>query len=178
MYTPLRFWTAYREAIRRSGFWEQYLSAPAWTTAATAFADEACSAMGLLTSHEYLRLDVSRYTSNSSTHYDWDLRVAFEVENGPYWEDEFCKLCHVVADLKVLVAYQLHKRSRCKDMLLELLPRHRNRMARQAASDWLLIFGPSDRNDSWEAWRLVGGSLDPLHSALPLTAVEMPDFKP
>jgi hypothetical protein len=91
--------------------------------------------------------------------FNWDLRVAFEHENWRNWQDEFCKLCHVVADLRVLAAY-FTKRQKIEETLQERIDVMDERVRRLPASEWLFIFGPEDSRCNptpWIAFTLDGG---------------------
>src|SRR5687768_5576192 len=102
MITPEQFWESYREQTRLLGSWRCYQSNNEWTEVAKRAAEKACNVLGLVSSREYLRVDVIGYAELARSRHDWHLRVAFEVENGADWKDELCKLSHVVADLCVV----------------------------------------------------------------------------
>lgn len=59
---------------------------------------------------------------------------------------ELCKLTHVVADLRVLVAYfDPRKKGELSQFLqdrINLMEKHERRMTRVPDSEWLFIFGP------------------------------------
>ena len=154
MPSPQTFWPAYRESLRRIGSWELYQSNTQWTEIAKRAAEMACESLGMKYSREYFRIDVIGYTEIGQ--YDWDLRIAFEAENAPNWKDEFCKLTHVVADLKVIATFEAHKGHDAIESLRDYLPSMRARMQRVANAQWLFIFGPRWQNptDRWTAWTL------------------------
>ncbi|MCH7849924.1 MAG: hypothetical protein IIB53_16370 [Planctomycetes bacterium] len=141
---PITFWEAYRDQLRALGSWAAYQTSSEWTKIATEAAIEACREFGLAADREYLRLDVMGYhQTRPGTWYDWHLRIAFEHENGDNWNDELCKLAHVVADLRVLVAY--HDYTKSEDPLTRLqseIHRLGERIHRVPNSNWLFIFGP------------------------------------
>jgi hypothetical protein len=172
--TAESFWISLRDELRVSGHWSCYRANKVWTAVIVSAAARVCDRHSILTSREYFRLDLAGYTSRSTVHYDWDLRLAFEAENQDLWEDELCKLSHLIADLHVIVAYQLRKKRRCKQMLDEMLERQRTRLARHQTTEWAFIFGPRDLDDCWEAWAYSGDSIVPLHHRYPLLASEMP----
>lgn len=90
---------------------------------------------------EYLRVDVIGY-DRIGTH-DWLLRVAFEHENSDQWTDELCKLCHVVADLRVLASYyDFDQPEKIEDRLQREVNTMGNRITRVPDVEWLFIFGP------------------------------------
>jgi hypothetical protein len=92
----------------------------------------------------------------SGVFFNWDLRVAFEHENSPNWQDELCKLCHVVADLRVLVAY-IAQPAMIESLLQNRIELMGERCQRVRDSQWLFIFGPesSKRNRlPWVAYTL------------------------
>jgi hypothetical protein len=106
--TPEKFWRHYKQELRTTGSWKTYQSNRSWTQIAKTAAIATCERLGLKTGREYFRLDAIGYTQRKSDRFHWDLRVAFEVENSGDWRDESCKLSHIIADLRVLVAYELH----------------------------------------------------------------------
>jgi len=149
--TPEAFWSFYKKAVQESGSWRAYQDNPSWTTIAKSAAESVCrNQFGLQTGREYFRVDVVGWTGRSD--YDYDLRVAFEAENTKDWEDELCRLAHIVSDLRVLVAYQSHRSRRAEKALDEYLIRHKDRVLRDRNCRWLFIFRPI----LWEPKRLLG----------------------
>ena len=74
----------------------------------------------------------------------WDLRIAFEHENhGGRWFEELCKLCHVVADLRVLVSYFYKNVNDVENHLQNTLSIMGQRLSRVPKCEWLVAFGPS-----------------------------------
>jgi hypothetical protein len=154
--TPEDFWRLYKQELRTRGDWIAYQGDRPWTAIATAAGIAACRQLGLQTGKEYFRLDVIGYRHRGDDPYNWDLDIAFEAENAANWKDEVCKLAHVVASLRVLVAYQLHRSHTSADALREYVDDLRDRMIRVPGCRWLFIFGPDWREPSacWEAWTL------------------------
>ena len=155
--TPENFWSFYKTEIQEAGSWRAYQEDGSWTPIAISAAESVCRKFGFQTCREYLRLDVLAWTGSwTDTDYDWDLRVAFKNENGPSWEDELCKLAHIVSDLRVLVAYQLWVGQRTKEDLEKYLIRHRRRVVRDCNCKWLFIWPDphGNRNGCWAAYTL------------------------
>lgn len=152
------FWPRYRDAVRARGSLNALSNTREWTRVAVEAAKSVCTNAGLITGNE-LYLDVMAYEQRTAgVFYDWHLRVAFEHENGRNWHDELCKLCHVVADLRVLVGYFIIG-ERIDDVLQRRIDSMGERLTRVAGSDWLFIFGPDDsRRDArpWVAFTLDG----------------------
>ena len=146
--TPAEFWKAYKaELLKRASAEAKkaYHSDFDWTPYAMNAAASAMGSLGLKTQSEYFRLDAIGYESHKK--HDWTLRVAFEHENRDHWTDELCKLCHIVADLRVLVSYWDFKNSREKvearvENCLKIIE---SRIARNPGK-WLFIFGPRCRS--------------------------------
>ncbi len=89
---------------------------------------------------EYFRIDLIGYIKNKKS--DWELKVAYEHENSDTWGSEFCKLCHIVADLRVIASYYDND-SKIKCVLEKKV--HDLglwRIHRVPNSSWLFIFGP------------------------------------
>ena len=151
-----QFWPLYRDEVRRRGNLEVIGKSRLWTCVAIDAAKAVCMNAGLKTGNE-LYLDVMGYEQRQSgVDFNWDLRVAFEHENTNNWHDELCKLCHVVADLRVLVAY-FRSGEPIAERLQERIDLMDKRMTRVQESEWLFIFGPDDsRRDRtrWAAYRL------------------------
>jgi hypothetical protein len=174
--TPQSFWHCYKQQLREIGSWNKYQSNRSWTRLAKAAAIRACENLGLKTGMEYLRLDVIGYTQRTSDPYHWDLRIAFEVENSAEWRDEFCKLSNVVADLRVLVAYELSNPPRAFDTLRHHVKCLRDRLTLTPRSKWLIILGPHWRNstDCWNAFTISSqGKVFEMKDSQPLRGCEM-----
>lgn len=164
------FWPRYRDEVRRRGSSESLAKPKLWTKVAIEAAKAVCMNAGLKTNNE-LHLDTMGYEQRQAgVDFNWDLRVAFEHENTNSWRDELCKLCHVVADLRVLVGYftvreQLDKRLQERIDLMD------GRMSRVTNSQWLFIFGPSESERDPAPW--VAYTLDDR-----LRLVKLPDNDP
>lgn len=155
--TPDDFWSFYKQEVKDRGSWSQYQKTSSWTKIAKSAAESACHRFGFATAREYFNIDVIAWTGKwNDREYDYDVRIAFEVEDSLLWEDELCKLAHIVADLRVLVAYQSHLKRNAEDVLDERLARHKNRVVRDCNCKWLFIFGPHPRNRTgpWKAYSL------------------------
>ena len=177
---PITFWELYRDRLRALGSWAAYQTSSEWTKIATEAAIETCNEFGLVADREYLRVDVMGYhQTRPGTWYDWHLRVAFEHENGDEWNDELCKLAHVVADLRVLVAYHDYRKSDDPlPKLLRVVHRLGERLHRVPDSKWLFIFGPrqSTPERRFMAYTLDSSmQLTALHDEAPLLPGEWPD---
>jgi len=96
---------------------------------------------------KHLHVDKPGYELFGDDDQDWLLRVAFEHENNhKSWRSELCKLCHITADLRVLMSYHNFKKKGGPSIDVELqralqqLKKH-NRVTRWQG-DWFFIFGP------------------------------------
>ena len=77
---PTSFARQYLKQICLLGNRRKYLSDPLWTVVAKQAAVKVCKKAGLLTQHEYLRLDVCGYRKIGKYAYQNRVEVAFEVE--------------------------------------------------------------------------------------------------
>jgi hypothetical protein len=176
--TPSNFWINYKEQLTT-----RLLTQPKevcdkiWTNCgdkiwtkefAIPAAEEVCKTqLKLLTERELLRIDVAGYQQrNEGKCYNWDLRVAFEHENRPYyWRDELCKLCHVMADLRILVAYysptersdfrhDLQEQIKLMEERIDrkIISRMDNGIDQVIQSQWLFIWGPVDSSNDDNPW--------------------------
>ena len=172
--TPTAFWSAYRERMRL-GRWSDYQDNRTWTEFAKLQAEAVCHDFGLLTSREYLRLDVAAWTNASDDKRDWRLQVAFEVESLD-WCDELCKLAHVNATLKVLIGYEFHRRRDAIDTLKERFALQGDLLVGRG-EQWLIAFGPRgwSRDDRWNAFTLTAEGVSALPDDLPLAGLMMAD---
>lgn len=168
--TAEEFWRSYRDGVRKRGSLDSLKNSRSWTEVAIDSAKAICLEAGLKIGNE-LYLDVMGYEQRQSgVNFNWDLRVAFEHENTKNWQDELCKLCHVVADLRVLVGY-FTMREGIRDLLQQRIDQMGERMTRVARSEWLFILGPDDsrRNPTpWTAFSIGDGR----------RLAELPDDKP
>jgi len=140
---PEMFWKAYKSKllqIASSAAKQAYRSDFEWTPYAMNAAMRAVESLGLVPQGEYFRLDAIGYERHGT--HDWTLRVAFEHENRDHWTDELCKLCHIVADLRVLVSYWNFKKDRNVETCVEgHLKKLESRIVKNPGK-WLFIFGP------------------------------------
>jgi hypothetical protein len=156
--TAEEFWPLYRDEVRRRGSVEALRSSSVWTKVAINAAKAVCLTAGLKIGNE-LYLDVMGYEQREAgVNFNWDLRVAFEHENTRNWQDELCKLCHVIANLRVLVAY-FPMRECIERQLQEKIDLMGARATRAADCQWLFIFGPEDSRRNPVPW--VAYTLDP-----------------
>ena len=173
--TPESFWSLYKAEIKEKGPWNAFKGRRSWTPFAVAAAECVCRKFGFHTGREYFKVDVCAWTG---TDYDYDLRVAFENENDPTWEDELCRLSHIISDLRVLVAYQSNQKRPAEETLDQLLLRHEHRIRRDCNCKWLFIFGPHymNRSGCWAAYKLdESWKRIQLIDELPLLGIHMRD---
>lgn len=162
--TPERFWELYAGELNEEGKKPETLKAyrdkTTWTKKVKKIAESAITKMldlPYFTEHsdikvdsEYFRIDVIGYTTKwnkqetKDRQHDWELKIAYEHENDDKsWHDELCKLCHIVADLRVIHSYHdLKKKNEIEKLLQNKVKRLRMRMKRVPNSSWLFIFGP------------------------------------
>jgi hypothetical protein len=120
-----------------------YHNSRAWTRVAITAARWTCAQLGLGTEGRVpFQFDV--IGCDYQNPHEWKIRVAFEHEHkradAPY---ELCKLAHIVADLKVLVAYMRHTtRSKSPEAVLSEWIAPVKAQIRFASSEWLLVMGP------------------------------------
>jgi hypothetical protein len=120
--------------IQEKGSWSDWQHSKLWTPIALSEAGPICQQFNLQMAREYFRVDVVGWTRTWNNRvYDYDLRVAFEAEQGSFWEDELCKLVRIVSELRVLLAYQSSKHRRAKKVLHEHLARHKSPVSLQIA---------------------------------------------
>jgi hypothetical protein len=181
--TPEKFWGIYAETLnekakRYSNIYEIYRQHPTkWTETIKEVAEDAIGEFlnsmkyappyKVIVDNEYFRIDVCGYIKNYDKQYDWELKVAYEHENKTDWDGELCKLCHIVADLKVIHSYYNPKETLG---ICELLEKMVNGLGIQRIygapnSRWLFIFGAMDKPDiPHKAF-----TLDPKLKALDIT---------
>jgi len=143
---PEEFWKAYKAelmGIASAEAKQAYRSDFEWTPLAIGSAKRAIAKLGLKPQSEYFRLDLIGYESHGI--HNWTLRVAFEHENRDHWTDELCKLCHVVADLRVLTSYW-DFRTQDLDLYLKGCLNKVESQVRRYPSKWLFVFGPRCRS--------------------------------
>jgi hypothetical protein len=140
--TPEKF-GQYKVQIQEKGSWSACQHSKLWTPIALSAAESIYQQFNLQTARAYFRVDVVGSTGTwNNPLYDYDFKVAFEAEYGSFWEDELCKLAHIVSDLQVLLAYQSSKNRRAETVLHEHLARHKSRVVRNCHCRWLFMFGP------------------------------------
>ena len=176
------FWPAFRDEVRRQCT-TQTMSGN-WHVLGIEAAETVCHRFGLETSYE-LTLDVGGYERRvKGMWYDSDLRVAFEHEvDHPYpyrddgrgWQCEIWKLCHIVADLRVLVGYYKNWKG-FADELHGKIALMGDRMLRVPKSEWLFVFGAYNsyrEPQPWRAWTIDNKlELQPLDDDDPFCPAE------
>lgn len=171
---PKIFWQKYalalNEAGTQAGTRTAYRSSKAWTAHVMKISEKvwtdisysndslkSLSKSQIEKSREYFRVDLIGYTTEwdktkPDQQHEWDLRLAYEHENSDRWDDELCKLCHIVADLRVISSYyDFEKPEPIEEILqkrVDYLNREMNRINRVPGCQWLFIFGP--RCKSWD----------------------------
>jgi len=153
--TPENFWKLYAEKLKKNGTYTDYKDNKKWTKAVMRIAKEILedkNCWGLKTSQEYFNIDLIGYTTkwfeqkqkNFARQNDWQLKVAYEHENSDKWHDELCKLCHVVADLRIISSYyDFRKKKKIENLIQDRIRRLGMwRIHRVPNSHWLFIFGP------------------------------------
>jgi len=158
--TPERFWELYADKLDEAGkdpkTHEDYQDRTKWTRRVMDIAQEVLVEEGCLrlkASREYFNIDLIGYTTKWSEEkqknrekqqHDWELKVAYEHENSDKWDDELCKLCHVVADLRVISSYYgFSKEEQIEDLLQQRVKKLGMwRIHRVPNSQWLFVFGP------------------------------------
>jgi hypothetical protein len=179
--TPEEFLKEYMQELRKEHETE-WNDATRRTDFTKAAAETVIENHGLIPSREYFRVDVIGHEKVGDMDCNWMLRVAFEHENPgsyspkkdalahgapkrrPYWIQEFCKLTHLFADLRVIASY--HDSGKDDEGLMELLKRNVNRMqvlerrmTRVPGGQWLFIFGPNPPAiKGFRAFKLGGGN--------------------
>ena len=160
--TPRTFWRHYAETLKERGnpgAYEAYKGSSSWTKEILPVAECTLARMGFIEraaglsspqyQREYFKIDLIGYTTSLRTgdtdkQYDWELKIAYEHENQDDWDGELCKLCHVVADLRVISAYYEFGKGECIEHVLERKLRILGmyRLHRVPNSYWLFVFGP------------------------------------
>ncbi len=162
--SPEDFWTLYSARLlaegQVTGCHQRYKHHPDWTPVAMKIAKDVCEkpkskgGFGLKVQAEYMNIDLIAYERDGSN--NWCMKVAFEHENMDNWDDELCKLCHVVCDLRVIATYfNFDSRRRSIDKMLQKRidklkqgKELEDRMARFPGARWLFIIGPRCRCES------------------------------
>jgi hypothetical protein len=162
--TPERFCEEYLSALnnlgQQGGTLQSYKGAESWTMLSEKIAKEIIYNLysnqdihpKWRVQKEYFKVDFIGYATNwdgpdnnIERQHDWELKVAYEHENDRNkWHDELCKLCYIVADLRVLVSYHDFTKEPIKDVLQKKINRLGIwKLHRVPNSNWLFIFGPS-----------------------------------
>jgi hypothetical protein len=167
-FTPQDFFILYKEQLilrlqsqpreicdglwtqRGDQLWTEYFAIPA--------AEQVCLHWQLYPKESSLRLDVAGFERREKDS-NWDLRVAFAHEKTiGGWPDELHKLCHVLADLRVIVAnYRRGEKDTFQEKLQRRIILMGDRMERGYQRNWLFILGPmasSKDRTPWAAFSL------------------------
>jgi len=113
--------------------------------------------LGFEVAKEYFGIDVGYFTVDSKDRFDWNLDVAIEHENSDKtWMDEVCKLAHIAAQQKILIAYYnyLGAEESLESMLERAVERIKSRKYKTRPQSWVFIFGPTsvDINHSFKVF--------------------------
>ena len=162
--TPERFCEEYLKALhilgQQNGSLESYKGRESWTVRSEEIAKEVIYSVYInqkdvhpmwMVQKEYYKIDFIGYLTNwdnpnnTEKQHDWELKIAYEHENEKdKWHDELCKLCHIVADLRVLVSYHDFEKGSVRDILQQKINRLGIwKLHRVPNSNWLFLFGPS-----------------------------------
>jgi hypothetical protein len=184
----MEFWREYKRELQRTSSWELWNGpAVAWTANCLRAAEAVMTSRNLRQaidpfsigvrepsvlkiSREYFRIDVIGETSVGDC--DWTLEVAYEHENSDRnrWIQEFCKLTHVVAALRVIAGYFDPGHGEPMESFLQRrvnqMESRNRRVTRVPDSQWLFILGPkrraTERGDRFHAFTLDGTRLESL----------------
>lgn len=159
--TPERFWEFYSEKLNKNATYTDYKEKKKWTEAVIKIAKKVISDMlgeipdegDIKVKSENFNIDLIGYTTRwfekkrkgEKKQHDWKLKIAYEHENEPdKWHDELCKLCHIVADLRVVSSYyNFTKEKRIEELLQDTINKLGMwRIHRVPNSHWLFVFGP------------------------------------
>jgi hypothetical protein len=178
IFEPQEFWDAYSEELNSLGRHrskEFYKTKKEWGHFGKERARIVCRSRGLCTKC-WLSADACGY-ENFAVH-DWSIRVALEHENDNQWHMEICKLSHVIANLRVLVAYwNFGKGTVDKELLnrLRKLEDKEQRITRMPECKWLFIFGPDRFQPLEPNCPFVAYTLDNKSRELALQPLQTPD---
>lgn len=139
------FWDFYArrlEMLNKKAF-EDYHQDSSWTPIIMQIVKDVLkSDLSLGISKEYMRIDAIGYKKLSRN--NWRLKIAYEHENSDDWDDELCKLSHVVANLRVISSYyDFTSKTSLADVLSKRLGiLGKPVVSRVPNSTWLFVFGP------------------------------------
>lgn len=161
--TPENFWNLYASALNiagnHSGVYNAYKQNKPWTRHIMEVTKKVIISVyendgghpRWKTQTQYFNIDMIGYLTNwehpenNKKQHDWEIKIAYEHENNHQrWHDELCKLCHIVADLRIISSFHnFHAGPKIKDILQERIERLGNaKLNRVPDSSWLFIFGP------------------------------------
>ncbi len=162
--TPERFWQLYADKLNERSkdaeTYKAYQDSTKWTELIMKVAEGVIRDMlGDLpddgqpkVDSTLFNIDLNGYTTKwfeprqkgEKRQHDWKLKIAYEHENTDTWHDELCKLCHIVADLRVISSYyDFGKKKKIEELLQDMINKLGIwRMHRVPNSRWLFVFGP------------------------------------
>ena len=158
--TPTMFWELYSEKLNEAGTYQAYQHSSEWSPVVIEMAKKVIVDMlgdipdegDCKVDSEYFRIDLIGYTTKweqkrkgEKKQHDWKLKIAYEHENDANkWDDELCKLCHIVADLRVVSScYDFRKKKKIEELLQDMINKlDMWRIHRVPNSHWLFVFGP------------------------------------
>ena len=148
--TAESFWKYFVTEIQKDNQWSSYLVSRdrVWSDYILPVLGRVGKDLGFTAqevSREYFRIDMCYFSVNSNDPLDWNLEVAIEHENGRTWMEEVCKLAHLAAQKKVLIAYYdyLHAEEKLEDLVEKAVQRINSRKYKTRPQSWIFIFGPS-----------------------------------
>ena len=130
--TPETFWELYSDKLNKNATYTDYKDNKKWTKVVVGIAKEVIRDMlkdipddGVSdVDSEYFNIDLIGYTTRwfeqkRKRQHDWKLKIAYEHENNVNtWHDELCKLCYIVADLRVISSYyDFRKKKKIEELL-------------------------------------------------------------
>jgi len=159
--TPETFWELYSEKLNKNATYTDYKDNKKWTKAVIRIAKKVIRDMlrdipdegKIEVKSENFNIDLIGYTTKwfeqrrkgEKKQHDWKLKIAYEHENNVNtWHDELCKLCYVVADLRVISSYyDFRKKKKIEELLQDMVNKLGMwRIHRVPNSHWLFVFGP------------------------------------
>jgi hypothetical protein len=167
--SPEKFWHLYSKRLNEAGqqdnlIYGAYQGIGVWTPVIIKIAEQVLSQdFPLRTQREYLRVDLigDKQDPGENNNNKWSIKVAYEHENDDNWDKELCKLCHVVADLRVIASYYDFTNSKKIEVLLQerINKLGADYITRVPNSSWLFIIGPRCRGE-WQKEPFMAFTLD------------------
>ncbi len=148
--TAESFWKHFVAEIQKDNQWSSYLVSRdlVWSDYILPVLGRVGKDLGFKEeeiSREYFRVDMCYLSINANDPSDWNLEAAIEHENGRTWMDEVCRLTHIAAQKKILIAYYdyLHAEERLEDLIQKAIERIQSRKYKTRPQSWIFIFGPT-----------------------------------